>query len=564
MGRIDRAVRHLEKAAAFWANPPNSPFADNSDLVVALLAAGRVDRARAIAAEAIRRTASWPRPQAEAAYGLATLHIAEGRFTEAVHLLESATSNSSVLGALHALVNGRLIEALFLSKRDRDISAVADDIGRRAPDPRYLMETAAARALACHVKGSCQGECLTFRDELDAAERHGANLTAVWGRVKMGSLALAHGGRVNEAWAWQAVVAADREELAGSLREWFRLYVPFAATALRQPDGALLLARLAARDPDAWRAALVSCLRTARGNNRTVLLEAVTRTANRETLVALEVVPGADVIAVRRQLRFLQAPRLFLRTFGRVQLHRASWDGPVIPIEKRRARMLLAVLAAHLGTTLSRDAALDILWPEADPDAAINSLNQTVFQLRRYIDPAYRGGESPEYIISTAESVGLHPDLVLTDLAEIRRLPTRLSAADWQQRQTLAHRAASLVQGEFLADFRYEDWVARQQLLIHGEVRQRLLAIAETPGSAFDVDVATQAAASLLALDPFDEAAIVALANCFSQSGRKAAAQRIVFDFVKRLHADLDLPPSSDFHAAVARLGVGQTRVDSA
>ena len=563
MGRLEQAIRHLEKAAAFWANPPNSPFADNSDLVLALLAAGQTDRARVIASEAIRRTEAWPRPQAEAAYGLATLLSAEGRFAESVHLLESARANSSVLGALHALINGRLIESLYLARREREINAVADDIGRRAPDPRYLMETAAARAIARHVRDACAGECLDLRDELDAAERHGANLTAVWGRVKMGSLALVHRGRAHETWAWQAVAAAEQQGLAGSLREWFRMYVPYALTALRQPNGASLLARMAARDPDAWRNALVSCLKFARGNDRTILLEAVARTANRETLVALEIVPGDDVTAVRRQLRFLQAPRLFLQTFGRVQLHRAAWDGPVIAIEKKRARMLLAVLAAHLGTTLSRDAALDILWPDADPDAAINSLNQTVFQLRRYIDPAYRGGESPEYIVSTAESVGLHPDLVLTDLAEIRRLPVRLAAADWRQRQSLAQRAAALVQGEFLADFRYEDWVGRQQLLVHGEVRHKLLSIAGSPGSQFEVDVAAQAATALLALDPFDEAAIVALANCFTQSGRVAAAQRIVVDYVKRLHADLDLPPSSAFHTAVAKLGVGQVLIDS-
>jgi DNA-binding SARP family transcriptional activator len=550
-------------AAAFWANPPNSPFADNSDLVVALLAAGNVERARLVASEAVRRTDAWPRPKAEAAYGQATLYVAEGRFTDAIHLLESVASNSSVLGALHALINGRLIEALYLARREREIPPVADDITRRAPDPRYLMETAAARAIAAHVRTDCEGSCLTYRDELDAAERHGASLTAAWGRVKMGSLALRHRGRRNEEWAWRAVEDTENEGLAGSMREWFRLYVPFAPTALRQQNGARLLARLAARDPDAWRAALVKCLPTARGNDRTILLEAIARTANRETLVALEIVEGDDVTAVRRQLKFLQAPRLFLRTFGRVQLHRAAWDGPVIPIDKRRARMLLAVLAAHMGTTLSRDAALDILWPDADPDAAINSLNQTVFQLRRYIDPAYRGGESPEYIVSTAESVGLHPELVLTDLAEIRRLPTRLAAADWRQRQALAQRAALLVQGEFLADFRYEDWVARQQLLVHGEVRQRLLNIAESPGASFEVDVAAQAATSLLALDPFDEAAIVALADCFTQSGRKAAAHRIVADFVKRLHADLDLPPSREFDGAVARLGVGQIPVDS-
>lgn len=294
------------------------------------------------------------------------------------------------------------------------------------------------------------------------------------------------------------------------------------------------------------------------GNDRAILLEAIARTANRETLHALEQVPGGDVSALRRQLRFFQAPRLFLRTLGRVQLHRSSWDGPVIAIEKRRARMLLAVLAAHLGTTLSRDAAVDILWPEADPVSAVNSLNQTVFQLRRYIDPAYRGGESPEYIVSTAEHVGLNSDLVITDLVEIRRLPARLSSADWDQRQAVARRAAALVQGEFLADFRYEDWVGRQQLVVHEEIRQHLLAIAGSAGTHFEVGAAAQAATALLALDPLDEGAILALADCYSQSGRKAAAQRVLVDFVKRLNSELELPPSPEFGSAVARLDLGQ------
>ena len=38
---------------------------------------------------------------------------------------------------------------------------------------------------------------------------------------------------------------------------------------------------------------------------------------------------------------------------------------------------------------------LDTMWPDSDPAAAVNSLNQTVFQLRRAIDPDYRDGESP-------------------------------------------------------------------------------------------------------------------------------------------------------------------------
>jgi DNA-binding SARP family transcriptional activator len=218
--------------------------------------------------------------------------------------------------------------------------------------------------------------------------------------------------------------------------------------------------------------------------------------------------------------------------------------------------MLLAVLAAHFGSILSRDVALDILWPESDPNSAVNSLNQTVFQLRRYIEPGYRGGESPEYLTSTSEQIGLNPDLVHTDLGEIRKLPARLAAADWQGRQALASRCVKLVRGEFLADLRYEDWANRQQLHVHGEIRENLLPIALAPITSFDVDVSAQAAAALLNLDPFDEAAILALADCLSQSGRRAAARQVVIDFLRRMQSDLDLDPSSDFQAAATQYGL--------
>jgi DNA-binding SARP family transcriptional activator len=212
--------------------------------------------------------------------------------------------------------------------------------------------------------------------------------------------------------------------------------------------------------------------------------------------------------------------------------------------------MLLAVLAAHHGSALSRDVALDILWPESGADSAINSLNQTVFQLRRYVDPTYKGGESPDYVVSTSEHVGLSADLVHTDLEELRKLPTRLAAADWQGRQTAALRAIKLVRGEFLADLRYEEWANRQQLSIHAEVRERLLPIALSPGTSYEVEVSAQAATALLHLDPFDEGAILALAECLSRSGRRAAARQVVVDFLKRLETDLDLEPTAEFRSA--------------
>jgi len=524
--------------------------------VAVLLALGRIDRARSIAADAVHRTAPWPRPHADALAGHANVLIGDGRFTDAVTALEAARADGPYLGGLHAVVISRLIEALFLAGRRREIPPLAEEIVARVPDPRFAAESVAARAIGLHVSGQCGGECLSLKDELDIAEEHGDLWAASTGKVKLGVLAMEHSMASERSAAWTAVNEARTLGLWASLRHWIRLYGALAKSALRLTDGARTLAALAMFDPDGWRSELVAALGQAKGNDRSILLEAISRVANRDTLESLSLMTGPDVIAVRRQLRFLQAPRLFLRTLGGVAIHRGAWDGPPIPIEKKRVRMLLAVLAAHFGSVLSRDVAIDILWPESDPNSAINSLNQTVFQLRRYIDRAYRGGESPEYLVSTSEQVGLNPELVHTDLSEIRRLPSRLGVADWQDRQVIARRCVKLVRGEFLADLRYEDWANRQQLTVHGEIRENLLPIALAPITSFDVDVSAQAAAALLNLDPFDEAAILALADCLSQSGRRAAARQVVVDFLRRMQSDLDLDPSTDFRTAATQYGL--------
>jgi DNA-binding SARP family transcriptional activator len=239
-----------------------------------------------------------------------------------------------------------------------------------------------------------------------------------------------------------------------------------------------------------------------------------------------------------------------------MSVHKGDWDGPIVPIAKRRARSLLAVLAAHQGAGLTREMTLEILWPDSDPESAINSLNQTVFQLRRYIDPGYRGGESPEYITSTTEHVGLNADLILTDVSEVGRLTGRLSTLDWHQRQAIAARTIQLVRGEFLADLRYEHWASRQQMIIHARIRKSLLPIAQGSATSYTHDVAAQAANALLLIDPFDEPALISLAESMHKSGRRAAAHQVIADFARRMASDLDIEPSPELLQTAANLGL--------
>jgi DNA-binding SARP family transcriptional activator len=73
--------------------------------------------------------------------------------------------------------------------------------------------------------------------------------------------------------------------------------------------------------------------------------------------------------------------------------------------------------------------------------------------------------------------------------------------------------------------------------------------------TGFDIDISTKAASALVALDPFDEQATLALAECLAQSGRRVAARDLVIDFVGRLQAELDEAPSAELAARARLLG---------
>ena len=122
--------------------------------------------------------------------------------------------------------------------------------------------------------------------------------------------------------------------------------------------------------------------------------------------------------------------------------------------------------------------------------------------------------------------------------------------------ETTAARAIHLVRGEFLADLRYEEWASRQQMMIHERIRDRLLPIAQGYGTAYSVEVAAQAASALLRIDPFDEPALICLAETMHRSGRRAAAQQVIAEFARRMAVDLEIEPSTQLISAAANVGL--------
>jgi hypothetical protein len=171
----------------------------------------------------------------------------------------------------------------------------------------------------------------------------------------------------------------------------------------------------AARRPGRWLPVTRRCLRTGSKASRLLsgeLLEdigeradiALLRTASREIRD-----PRATGLghALARRL----APRIMVEDLGRVRIGVGTrvLDGSDI---RRKVLALLCYLLTRPRFAATREEAVENLWPDQEPTAALNSLNQTVYFLRRVFEPDYREDLSPGYVMQDGEMVWLDSDLI--------------------------------------------------------------------------------------------------------------------------------------------------------
>jgi DNA-binding SARP family transcriptional activator len=128
----------------------------------------------------------------------------------------------------------------------------------------------------------------------------------------------------------------------------------------------------------------------------------------------------------------------------------------------RKARSLIKVLALAPSYRLHREQVMELLWPEQAPQAAANSLHQTLYVVRRILapDPAQRA----QYLQLQDERLTLC--LVMPLWVDVAAFET--AAAQARQHQDLASYqvALNLYTGDLLPDDRYEEWAsARREAL---------------------------------------------------------------------------------------------------
>src|SRR4029077_12444867 len=210
----------------------------------------------------------------------------------------------------------------------------------------------------------------------------------------------------------------------------------------------------------------------------------------------------------------------------------------------KKARALLAYLAAQGGQAVSRERLADLLWPYQGSEQARHSLRNCLLELRKALRP-----EAAQYLVCDFAHCRLRD--VAVDLDRFERSAREPQRCELQT-------AADLYRGEFLADFHidsepFQEWLAAERdraLALVCEVLQRLTATAE-PGRG---GAAIQSGRRLVALDSLSEYGQRALMRAYARAGRRGEALRQYKSCAEILKRELGVAPDAETQALAAEI----------
>jgi DNA-binding SARP family transcriptional activator len=237
-----------------------------------------------------------------------------------------------------------------------------------------------------------------------------------------------------------------------------------------------------------------------------------------------------------------EAPPLFAALFGGFAIYREQRQ--LCMGSSRPVCELGTYLIAHAGKSVTRDALMDLLWPDVDPSRAAHRLHVAVSDLRRIVD-----------LPGLASLVRLQEDsyqiaaLSVTTDCELfeqhyQRAKLRLVQHDEDGAAAEFHAALQLYTGEFLADHPYLEWATQKR--VHFAERQltALTALCEHAANGRDFGSVTEYAHAILAVDNLREQAHRHLMRAHYFLGQRAAAIRQYRACANDLERELGAAPS--------------------
>lgn len=229
------------------------------------------------------------------------------------------------------------------------------------------------------------------------------------------------------------------------------------------------------------------------------------------------------------------APVLTVQDLGRVAV---ATDRP-IPIGRRKVLALLCFLVTQPEMAATREQVLDALWQDQDPETAANSLNQTIYFLRRAIEPVYRDRVSPDYLHHDAEVVWLDPVLVRSWSRRCRELIVRARAGASGPLDELLQTYVA----RFALDFSYDGWSDAYRESLHAAFLATMEVAIARAGEDGNLERAIDLAQRTLNVEPAAEVIELALLRLYRRAGAHAAAAEQYAHYAAMMRDELGVEP---------------------
>jgi ATP/maltotriose-dependent transcriptional regulator MalT/DNA-binding SARP family transcriptional activator len=194
--------------------------------------------------------------------------------------------------------------------------------------------------------------------------------------------------------------------------------------------------------------------------------------------------------------------------------------GRAVDVPAGQGRQLVK-LVATAGSRLTAEAAMEALWPEADPDASANRLRTVLNRLK---------DAAGDVVVRDNRQLCLGPD-VHTDVqafTDDARRATLLAASGSREAVSAARAALARYRGDLLPDDPYEPWAELPRQRLRSQALGLLDLCADWAARADDLDEAVRCLERAIDLAPDEEERYLNAARRLLTQGRRGAARSMV------------------------------------
>lgn len=254
------------------------------------------------------------------------------------------------------------------------------------------------------------------------------------------------------------------------------------------------------------------------------------------------------------------AHHLSLQCFGPFNVY---VDGHLLhrrAFTRSKAIDLLKTLIMRQGRPISRDALVERLWPDADPDSGARSLHVAMHDLRRVVEPK-RPGRQWDHVLSQGDTflldLGAHCSLDLKQWRDLLAAARTASARADSDAETidLLERAVSLYRGDLFSDDLDSQWFLAARQTCRTQLLEALLQLARLYEHHHEPDRGVLALKHAVEIEPLRENLHQRLIEALQRSNRLDEARRCYDVFLQLACSSHDSPPSADMRRLGHQLG---------